>query len=284
VKWWIVSWHLAIMLSGTAYANTDAFAQYERPEPISNIADLMAQSTTPQPAPSPTPAPTQAPAQTQAPATTPPQPAPAQPAPAEQAPAEPGATPPAGPAAPAEQSVLPNLTPDPNAGTEEEVPLGTADDEGPMGPEDVPVVETTELSADMAKRAIDVYALVREKYKDAEIEQYDNLQDFVDQNPKGKEFEVDIKAAGFQSVNDWNLAVTTASFTYTNIVDDQTDDIKQQIEEIKKDADLSQEVKDRMASSLAAMIPSDNNRKVIEDLMKDPAYAEKVKILQVEEE
>jgi hypothetical protein len=264
VKRWIVSWHIAIALSGTAFGKTDAFAPYNRLEPISDISDLMAQSTTaaPQPPPAPQPAPAPAPQ---------PAPAPAQPSPTT-------------PAAPAEQSVLPDLTPDPNTGVEEEVPLGTADEEGPMGPEDVPVVETTELSTDMAKRAIDVYAVVKEKYKDADIEQYDNLQDFVDQNPKGKEFEVDIKAAGFQSVNDWNLAVTTASFTYTNIVDDQTDDIKQQIEEIKKDADLSQEVKDRMASSLTAMIPSDNNRKVIEDLMKDPSYAEKVKILQVEEE
>jgi hypothetical protein len=277
VKRWIVSWHLAIALSGTAYANTDAFAPYDRLEPISTISDLMAQSTTTTPPPAPTPAPTLAPQ----PATPPAGSQPAVPQPAQPPPAQPDAT---TPAAPVEPSVLPDLTPDPNAGVEEEVPQGTAEEEGPMGPEDVPVVETTELSADMAKRAIDVYAVVKEKYKDADIEQYDNLQDFVDQNPKGKEFEVDIKASGFQSVNDWNLAVTTASFTYTNIVDDQTDDIKQQIEEIKKDADLSQEVKDRMSSSLAAMIPSDNNRKVIEELMKDPAYAEKVKILQVEEE
>jgi hypothetical protein len=263
VKRWIVSWHLAMALCGTAYANTDAFAPYDRLEPISNIADLMAQTATPVPQPLPPPA-------------TPP--AAAQPVPPQAAPTQPES------AAPAEPSVLPDLTPEPNVSTEEEVPQGMADEEGPMGPEDVPVVETTELSADMAKRAIDVYAVVKEKYKDADIEQYDNLQDFVDQNPKGKEFEVDIKASGFQSVNDWNLAVTTASFTYTNIVDDQTDDIKQQIEEIKKDAGLSQEVKDRMSSSLAAMIPSDNNRKVIEELMKDPAYTEKVKILQVEEE
>jgi hypothetical protein len=267
VKRWIVSWHLAIVLCGTAYAKTDSFAPYDRLEPISSISDLMAQTAPP--APQPVPA-------TPAPAT----PAPAPP-PAVTAPAQPETT---TPASPTEPSVLPDLTPDPNAGIEEEVPQGTADEEGTMGPEDVPVVETTELSADMAKRAIDVYAVVKEKYKDADIEQYDNLQDFVDQNPKGKEFETDIKASGFQSVNDWNLAVTTASFTYTNIVDDQTDDIKQQIEEIKKDADLSQEVKDRMSSSLAAMIPSDNNRKVIEELMKDPAYTEKVKILQVEEE
>jgi hypothetical protein len=274
VKRWIVSWHLAIALSGTAFAKTDAFAPFERLEPISNISDLMAQSTTPAPT---TPVPTPSPQ----PATPPVASQPAAPQPAQPAPTQPGAT---TPVAPAEPSVLPDLTPDPGAGTEEEVPQGTSEEEGPMGPEDVPVVETTELSSDMAKRAIDVYAVVKEKYKDADIEQYDNLQDFVDQNPKGKEFEVDIKASGFQSVNDWNLAVTTASFTYTNIVDDQTDDIKQQIEEIKNDADLSQEVKDRMSSSLAAMIPSDNNRKVIEELMKDPAYAEKVKILQVEEE
>jgi hypothetical protein len=149
---------------------------------------------------------------------------------------------------------------------------------------EIPAVETTELSVDLAKRAIDVYVVVKEKYKEADIEQYDNLQDFVEQNPSGKQFEADVKAAGFTSVNDWNLAITTASFTYTNIIDDQTDDIKQQIEELKQDQEMAQDMRDRMISSLNSMIPSENNRKIVEELMKDPVYADKVKSLQVEEE
>ena len=149
---------------------------------------------------------------------------------------------------------------------------------------EIPIVETMELSPDTAKRAIDVYILVKEKYKDADLEGYDSLQDFVDQNAEGKAFESDIKKAGFNSVNDWNLAITTVGFAYTGVINDQSDDIKLQIEEIRADTELAQDMKDRMAASLTAMIPSDNNRKVIQDLMNDPAYAEKLKQLDTEEE
>ena len=40
---------------------------------------------------------------------------------------------------------------------------------------------------------MDAYVLVREKYKDAALENYESLQDFVDQNAQGKEFEADLK-------------------------------------------------------------------------------------------
>lgn len=149
---------------------------------------------------------------------------------------------------------------------------------------EIPIVETMELSPDTAKRAIDVYILVKDKYKDADLERYESLQDFVDQNAEGKAFEADIKAAGFNSVNDWNLAITTVGFAYTGVIDDQSGDIKLQIEEIRADTELAQDMKDRMAASLTAMIPSDNNRKVIRELMNDPSYAEKLKQLDTEQE
>jgi hypothetical protein len=168
----------------------------------------------------------------------------------------------------------------------EEPPPATDEQISPddMSLGEIPVVETMELTDSIAKRAIDVYVLVKEKYKDADLEQYENLQDFVDQNVQGKAFDADIKAAGFASVNDWNLAITTAGFAYTGVVDDQSADIKSQVEEITADTELAQDMKDRMIASLTAMIPSDNNRKVIQALIDDPAYAEKLKQLDTEEE
>ena len=168
----------------------------------------------------------------------------------------------------------------------EEPPPATDEQISPddMSLGEIPVVETMELTDSIAKRAIDVYVLVKEKYKDADLEQYENLQDFVDQNVQGKAFDADIKAAGFASVNDWNLAITTAGFAYTGVVDDQSADIKLQVEEITADTELAQDMKDRMIASLTAMIPSDNNRKVIQALIDDPAYAEKLKQLDTEEE
>jgi hypothetical protein len=43
-------------------------------------------------------------------------------------------------------------------------------------------------------------------------------------------------------------------------------------------------MKDRMIASLKAMIPSDNNKKVIEDLLDDPVYGDKLKQLDLVEE
>jgi hypothetical protein len=148
---------------------------------------------------------------------------------------------------------------------------------------DIPVVETVELTVDQAKRALDAYALVSEKYKDAELENYENLQDFVDQAPQGKAFEADIKAAGFVTVNEWNTAITTLSFALANLSDDQTADIRQQIDELKADTEMAQDMRERMIAALNAMIPSENNKKVIAELKAEPIYSEKLRQLETEE-
>jgi hypothetical protein len=148
---------------------------------------------------------------------------------------------------------------------------------------EIPAIQTIELTPDIAKRAVDTFVLVREKYKDSNLEEYENLQDFVDQTPEGKNFEADVKNHGFGSVNEWNTAITTVGFAYSALTDDQTDDVRAQIEEVKKDTSIAQDLKDRMISSLTAMIPSENNRKVVQAMMDEPAYSEKLKLLAEEE-
>jgi hypothetical protein len=148
---------------------------------------------------------------------------------------------------------------------------------------EIPSIQTVELTPDMARRAVDVFALVREKYKDSNLEEYENLQDFVDQTPDGKNFEADVKAHGFNTVTDWNTAITTVGFAYSALTDNQTDDVKAQIEEVKKDTSIAQDLKDKMIASLTAMIPSENNLRVVRDLMNEPAYSDKLKLLAEEE-
>jgi hypothetical protein len=159
---------------------------------------------------------------------------------------------------------------------------GATDEDFSLG--DIPVVETIELSTDKAKKALDTYVLVRDKYKDAELENYENLQDFVDQSPQGKAFETDVKAAGFPNVIEWNTTITTLSFAYDNSINDQTKDIQQQITELNADTTMATDMRDRMITALNAMIPSDNNKKVLDELKADPAYAEKLKLLETETE
>ena len=170
----------------------------------------------------------------------------------------------------------------PDAGEPGAAPGEAAPDEMSIG--EIPDIKSIELTADLARRAIDSYVLVKAKYADTDLESADNLQDFVDKSPRGKDFEADVKAAGFANVDDWNLAITSLGFAYSGVTDDPTADIKQQIEEITADTSLAQDMKDRMIASLNAMIPSDNNRTVVAEMMKDAVYAEKLKQLEVEEE
>jgi uncharacterized protein YicC (UPF0701 family) len=169
--------------------------------------------------------------------------------------------------------------PDPTLPTDNETPPA---DEVSVG--EVPDVKMVDLTLDMARRAVDAYVLLKDKYKDAQLENFDTLQEFVDKDPMGKTFDADVKAAGFATVDDWNQAVTTVGAAYSNIIDDQSSDIKSQIEEVQKDPDMAQDMKDRIVASLNALIPTENNRKVVQQMIDDVNYAEKLKLLETEEE
>ena len=64
----------------------------------------------------------------------------------------------------------------------------------------------------------------------------------------------------FPDAKHWNVTISTVSFAYANMIDDQSADIRQQIEEMKQDAEMAQDMRDRMVQALTAMIPSDNNK------------------------
>ena len=204
------------------------------------------------------------------------------PAPAEVKPVVPApATPPAEvkPAAPA-PVVEP---PVPNA---EVAPVdpSAADTEGDMSVGEIDNVEIEELTPEIAHKAIDGYMMIQEKYKDSPLADYQDLQEFVDKDPKGKELDADVKSFGFKDVNDWNLAVTTIGVTYNNQLNDQTTEINQQIADVTADTTIAQDMKDRMIKNFKASIPSENNRKIIEDISKEPAYADKLKLFESTEE
>lgn len=191
------------------------------------------------------------------------------------------ATPPAVTPAPPTPPVVTPPAPGDQTGP---VDPSAADTEGDMSVGEIATVETEELTADMARKALDAYFLVQDKYKDSPLADYQDLQEFVDKDPRGKEMEADVKGFGFKDVNDWNLAVTTLGVTYNNQLNDQTTDIKQQIDDVNADTTMAKDMKDRMIKNLQAMIPSDNNRKIVEELTKDSAYAEKIKLLESTEE
>jgi hypothetical protein len=174
-----------------------------------------------------------------------------------------------------------DLTQPPPPGSDADIQDESPDD---LSFGEIPDVTVIELTADIARRSIDALALVRDKYKDANLENYESWQDFVDKTEDGKRFEVDIKAAGFATVDEWNTAVTSVSFAYSALTDNLADDLQTQIAEIEKDTSIAQDLKDRMIKGLKAMIPSENNKKIVQALIDNPAYTEKLKLLAEEGE
>ena len=148
---------------------------------------------------------------------------------------------------------------------------------------DIPEIETVELTADMAKRAVDAFSMVREKYADTAIYEYEDLEEFVDKTEAGKKLEADVKSFGFGNVTEWNTAITSVGLAYSALNENPSDNVEQQIAEIKADTNLAQDMKDRMVKSLSAMVPSQNNRNVVQELVKDNTYSEKLKLLSEEE-
>ncbi|HYM99416.1 MAG TPA: hypothetical protein VET25_06710, partial [Aestuariivirgaceae bacterium] len=92
--------------------------------------------------------------------------------------------------------------PQPDVAEEETIPP----DEMSLG--EVPPAQTVELSVDLAKKAIDAFVLVRDKYADSTIYQYETLEEFVEKTDDGKKFDSDIKSFGFVTVAEWNVAIS----------------------------------------------------------------------------
>jgi hypothetical protein len=243
---------------------------------VQNFGPVGAQTGGTQAAPAPTPPVVTEPAK---PLVVAPTPAPVEVKPVIPAPATPPAEvkPDVPPPAPAMEPPVPNaeVAPaDPSA----------ADTEGDMSVGEIDTVETEELTPEIAHKAIDAYMMIQEKYKDSPLADYQDLQEFVDKDPKGKELDADVKSFGFKDVNDWNLAVTTIGVTYNNQLNDQTTEINQQIADVTADTTIAQDMKDRMIKNFKASIPSENNRKIIEDISKEAAYADKIKLFESTEE
>ncbi|MDH3741810.1 MAG: hypothetical protein OER56_09455 [Hyphomicrobiales bacterium] len=148
-----------------------------------------------------------------------------------------------------------------------------------LEPEDIPVVVSVELTIDLAKRALDALAEVRDKYNDQGIDEYETLEEFVRETEAGKRLEKDIRRFGFKDITDWNTSISSVGFAYGAATDNEEDDIRQQISEIQIDSQIDAETKQKMISSLEAMIASDNNKSIIRQLMQDEYYLARLKLL-----
>ncbi len=165
----------------------------------------------------------------------------------------------------------PDNTPEPG--------LKPADETAPQTAPAIEPVETVELTPDLAKRALDGFIKLKQNYQDTDIAEYESLETFVANAEQGPALEKDIKDLGFKSVGEWNIAITSVSFAYAAIAGIQEDEIRQELENIKNDTNLDTKTKVSLIEGLKSMLPSDNNKKVVEELNRDKDWAAKLKQL-----
>jgi hypothetical protein len=172
---------------------------------------------------------------------------------------------------------LPPAEPDPSSDTD--LPSGEPFTPPDTGEVDVEPIDTIELDDATAKKALDAFVVVKEKYKDTDIDSYSTLEEFVEATDDGKRFDEDIRSFGFPSVGEWNKAITTVSIAYSAVAENQEQEIRNQIDDLRNDPELNDESRRKIAESLLSMLPSENNKKVIRDLMAIPEYDAKLKTL-----
>jgi len=139
------------------------------------------------------------------------------------------------------------------------------------------------LDEDAAKRAIDAFIKLKADYQDTDIAEYETLEQFVAEAKEGPALEADIKSFGFQSVGEWNNTIMSVSFAYAAVATTQEQEILQELESIRADTSLEEDLKKSLVESLEAMLPSQENKDVVRKLNEDKEWAEKLKMLAEEE-
>lgn len=157
------------------------------------------------------------------------------------------------------------------------------EDGGSVSTEVVGTVEQVRLSEDSAKRALDGFILLKSKYQDTDIAEYETLEQFVAEAKEGKALEADIKKAGFASVGEWNNTIMSVSFAYAAVSSTQEQEIRTEIDSIRSDEALDPELKKSLIESLESMLPSEHNKQVVLKLNAQPDWAEKLKMLAEDE-
>lgn len=173
------------------------------------------------------------------------------------------------------------LSPDDDTGSHE---TNDTNDSGEDSPEQLApalsTVETIELTPDLAKRAIDGFIRLKKNYQDTDIAEYESLEQFVAEAKEGPALEKDIKSFGFKTVGEWNTAITSVSFAYAALSGTHEDEIRQELENIKNEVDLDDQMKQSLIDGLQSMLPSENNKKIVGDLNKQKDWAEKLRLLE----
>jgi hypothetical protein len=77
--------------------------------------------------------------------------------------------------------------------------------------------------------------------------------------------------------------MTAVGSAYRAITYDLMTDLRQQIAALRQDPSLDQEMRARRIAGLTALMPSRHNRAVVQTLLDDPIYRDRLRLIEEEE-
>jgi len=139
----------------------------------------------------------------------------------------------------------------------------------------MPKVPTVELTDDSAKNAVDAYLTLREKYGD-KVPPADKAQGLQEGTAAMADINAVLSAKGFDSPEDWQKTITSVAMAQGFLKKGDAADMDKKIAELEANEQVPEAYKQQLVGMLKSMRPSENNLKVVKDLMADPTYGEKL--------
>lgn len=137
-----------------------------------------------------------------------------------------------------------------------------------------------ELTADMARRAVDTFLEVQGKYGDNALDDPSDpkaIADTMKNEGIYDKVKSDVTHHGFSGVEDWAKTFTSVGLAASFVREGQdAGSVDRQIADLEKDEAVPQAMKDATIAMLRQMRPSENNIAVAKALLEDPAYKDKV--------
>jgi hypothetical protein len=156
--------------------------------------------------------------------------------------------------------------------------------EGQSAPEqvqlDVPTVSQVELTGDAARRAIDTFLEIQEKYGNTAFNDPANPKAFVDSVRAAGVYDqvvAELAGHGFHGVEEWATTFASIGLAASFVREGQDpESVDRQIADLENDETIPQAMKESTIAMLRQMRPTENNVAIAKGLIDDPAYKDKV--------
>lgn len=143
----------------------------------------------------------------------------------------------------------------------------------PMG--GAPQVPKVELTEDSAKRAVDTYLTLREKYGDR-VPAAGKTAPAGQALADAADAQSIITGNGFSDTADWQNTITNVALAYGFSKENKAGEFDAKIEELKNNTELPAGMRDQLVRTMTQLRPSDNNLKVVQSLAADSTYGAKL--------